>query len=184
MSPDSPTSHRRPKKFVQDRDVPDWHGRYEPYDLVKEVLVAFIVVVVLVTGLAVLFGSPDDKPVTIKSWSTADPVDFAQTAITELDGSSGTATYGPPYNLNGTSQSIASLSPEKWLGVHHPINTANDFVLGPLATLPNDPQTQAALTEYKSASSAQQTAWTTAYEKAVANATSPNGNLVVPPGDY
>ncbi len=184
MSADSTRSHRRSKKFVQDRDVPEWHGRYEPYDLVKEVLVALVVVVVLVTGLAVLFGSPDDKPVTVKSWSTADPVDFAQTAITELDGSSGTATYGPPYNLNGTTQSIGPLNPEKWMGVHHPINTADDFVLGPLATLPNDPQTQAALAEYRSASTAQQTAWTAAYEKAVANATSPDGKLVVPPGDY
>ena len=41
---------------------------------------------------------PTSKPVTVKSWSTSDPVDFAQTAITELDGTSGTATYGPPYN--------------------------------------------------------------------------------------
>jgi hypothetical protein len=90
MSAGSTRSHRRPKKFVQDRDVPEWHGRYEPYDLVKEVLVAFVAVVILVTGLAVVFGSPDDKPVTVKSWSSADPVDFAQTAITELDGSSGT----------------------------------------------------------------------------------------------
>ena len=89
-------------------------------------------VVVLVVGLAVLFSSPDDKPVTVKSWSRADPVDFAQTAITELDGTSPTATYGPPYNTNGTSQSIGPFSPEKWLGVHHPIDTAQDYVLGPL----------------------------------------------------
>jgi hypothetical protein len=184
MSAETTRTHRKARKFVQDRDVQDWHGRYEPYDLVKEFLVAFIVVVVLVTGLAVLFGSPDDKPVTVKSWSTADPVDFAQTAITELDGSSGTATYGPPYNLNGTAQSIGPFSPAKWMGVHHPIGTADDFVLGPLSTLANDPQEQAAVTEYKSASSTQQMAWTTAYEKAVANATFTDGKLVMPPGDY
>jgi len=184
VSSESRRAHRKARKFVQDRDVPDWHGRYERYDLVKEFLVAFVVVVVLVTGLAVVFGSPDDKPVTIKSWSTADPVDFAQTAITELDGSSGTATYGPPYNLNGPTQTIGPLNPEQWMGVHHPINTADDFVLGPLATLSDDPGTRAALVEFRSASSAQQTAWTTAYEKAVADATSPGGKLVVPPGDY
>ena len=69
-----------------------------------------------------------------------DPVDFAQTAITELDGTSGTATYGPPYNSTpGASQSIGPFSPEQWLGVHHPIDTANDYVLAPL----NAPRTAA-----------------------------------------
>ena len=66
MSADVVAGHRRTRKFVPDRDVPDWRGRYEPYDLAKEFLVALLVVVVLVAGLAVLFGSPDDKPVTIK----------------------------------------------------------------------------------------------------------------------
>ncbi len=180
----SADSHRRQRPFKPDRDVPDWHGRYEPYDLAKEFLVALVVVVVLVAGLAVLFGSPDDKPVTVKSWSTADAVDFAQTAITELDGTSGTATYGPPYNLNGTAQSIGPISPEKWMGVHHPIDTAQDYVLGPLSTLPNEPQVRAAVDEYRSAPASQQAAWTAAYEKAVANASFTDGRLVVPPGDY
>ena len=80
---------------------------------------------------------------TVKSWSTANPVDFAQTAITELDGTSGIATYGPPYNRTaGAAQSIGPFSPEKWLGVHHPIDTANDFVSGPSRTLPNDPRSR------------------------------------------
>ena len=55
--------------------------------------------------------------------------------------------------------------------MHQPIDTAQDFVLGPLRTLPNQPVTQQAITAYKSASPSQQSAWTTAYEKAVANAT-------------
>ncbi len=180
----SADTHRKPKRFVQDRDATVWHGRYEPYDLAKEFLVALLVVVVLVTGLAILFGSPDDKPVTLKSWSTADAVDFAATAITELDGTSGTATYGPPYNLNGDAQSIGPISPGKWLGVHHPIDTAQDYVLGPLTTLPNDPQVQAAVAEYRAASPTQQATWTAAYEKAVAKATFTNGQLAVPSGDY
>jgi len=180
----SADTHKKPRKFVQDRDALAWHGAYEPYDLAKEFLIALLVVVILVTGLAVLFGSPDDKPVTVRSWSTANPVDFAQTAITELDGTSGTAGYGPPYNLNGDAQSIGPISPAKWLGVHHPIDTANDYVLGPLGTLPNSPEVQAAVSEYRAASATQQAAWTSAYEKAVANATFTDGKLVVPPGDY
>jgi hypothetical protein len=57
-------------------------------------------------------------------------------------------------------------------------------VLGPLATLVTQPVTQAALKEYEVATPDQQAAWTTAYEKAVANATAVGGRLRVPPGRY
>ncbi|MGO8871092.1 MAG: hypothetical protein ACLQPH_06765 [Acidimicrobiales bacterium] len=180
---DGATTRRR--RFNPDRDVEEWHGGYLPYDLVKEFIIAFLVVVVLVVGLAVIFSSPDEAPVTVKSWATSDPVDFAQTAITELDGTSAIATYGPPYNgTTGASQSIGPFSPESWLGVHHPINTAQDFVIHPLQTLPNRPDVTAALAKYQGASAQQQAAWTVAYEKAVANATATGGVLRVPAGDY
>jgi hypothetical protein len=176
---------RRRRRFNPDRDVDEWHGRYLPYDLVKEFLVALAVIALLVVVLAVVFSSPDDKPVTVRSWSTAQPVDFAQTAITELDGTSALATYGPPYNgTAGASQSIGPFSPEKWLGVHHPIDTANDFVIAPLKTLPNQPSLDAVISTYTSAPPAQQAKWTAAYEKAVANATFSNGVLKVPSGSY
>jgi len=181
----SADTHKQPKKFVQDRDATVWHGAYVPYDLAKEFLMAFVVVCILVGGLAVLFGSPDDTPVTVKSRSNADAVGFATTAITALDRSSGTATYGPPYNLNGTTAGkLGPLNPAKWLGVHHPIDTANDYVLGPLSTLPNQPQVQAAVERYKAATPDQQSTWNAAYEKAVADAKFVNGKLVVPAGDY
>jgi hypothetical protein len=185
MTPGATKGAHRARRFNPDRDVEEWHGKYLPYDLVKEFTIAFLVVVILVVGLAVAFSSPDDKPVTVKSWSTSDPVDFAQTAITELDGTSPIATYGPPYNATpGASQSIAGISPESFFGVHHPIDTANDYVLNPLRTLPNSPEVQAAVTEYTSASASQQAAWTAAYEKAVANASAVNGALTVPKGGY
>ena len=178
-------AHRGKRRFKPDRDVREWNGRYEPYDLVKEFLIAFVVIVILVVGLAVVFSSPDEKPVTVRSWSTANPVDFAQTAITELDGTSGTATYGPPYNTTaGAAQSIGPFSPEQWLGVHHPIDTAKDFVIGPLATLPDDPHVSAAVAEYDAATPAQQQAWTAAYEKAVANASFRAGSIRVGRGRY
>ena len=144
------TSRRR--RFNPDRDVKEWKGAYVPYDILKEAFVAFLAVAVLVMLLAVVFSSPDEPAITLKSWSAADPVDFAQTAVTELDGSSGTATYGPPYNATpDSSQHIGFFEPDQWLGVHQPIDTAQDFVLGPLRTLPNQPVTQAAITLYKSA---------------------------------
>ncbi len=178
-------SSRRPRRFKPDRDVAEWHGKYRPYDLVKEFIIALIVVAILVTLLAVIFSSPDDKPVTVRSWSTANPVDFAQTAITELDGTSGVATYGPPYNNTpGASQSIGFFSPQSWFGVHHPIDTANDYVIAPLRTLPDRPTLDAAISAYTSASPAQQAKWTTAYEKAVSGASFSDGVLKVKPGPY
>ncbi len=185
-SPASASGSGRVRRFRPDRDVEEWHGKYLPYDLVKEFLIALVVVVILVVGLTVVFSSPDDQPATVRSWSTAQPVDFAQTAITELDGSSGSANYGPPYNQSnpGATQSIGPFSPERWFGVHHPIDTANDFVVAPLLTLPNQPALDAAVSVYTSAPASQQGNWTTAYEKAVANATFTTAGLQVPPGQY
>jgi hypothetical protein len=178
-------SHRG-RRFNPDRDVDEWHGKYLPYDLVKEFLIALAVVVLLIVALAVVFSSPDETPATVRSWSTAQPVDFAQTAIKELDGTSTVAGYGPPYNATdpGLTQSIGPFSPERWLGVHHPIDTANDYVIVPLRTLPDRPGLDAAISRYTSAPAARQMAWTTAYEKAVANASFTQGGLVVPSGTY
>ncbi len=173
------------RRLNPDRDVRPWKGAYVPYDILKEAFVAFVAVAVLIVLLAVIFSSPDDPAVTLKSWSAANPVDFAQTAVTELDGSSGTATYGPPYNnTSNAAQHLGFIEPEQWFGVHQPINTAQDFVIGPLRTLRSQPVTQAALDRYQSASPAQQSAWTTAYEKAAADAKDVHGRLLVPAGDY
>ena len=185
MSAEGGTRLKRHRSFNPDRDVEECHGRYLPYDLVKEFIIAFVVVAILVVGLAVVLSSPDETPVTVKSWSTSDPVDFAQTAITELDGTSGTATYGPPYNSTpGASQSIGFFSPESWFGVHHPIDTADDYVIGPLRTLPNSPAVQLAVDRYTAAPAAQQASWTAAYETAVAKASFTHGVLTVPAGRY
>ena len=66
MNDDAGTKRHRP--FNPDRDVEEWHGKYLPYDLVKEFIIAFVVVAILVVGLAVIFSSPDETPVTVKSW--------------------------------------------------------------------------------------------------------------------
>ncbi|MGC9961358.1 MAG: hypothetical protein ABSE47_05580 [Acidimicrobiales bacterium] len=172
------------RKFRPDRDVVEWDGPTVRYDLFKEVTVCFVVVLILVAALAVIFSSPDETPVTVKSWSNAAPVDFAQTAMTELDGTSGTATYGPPYTSTcGLCQQIGPVGLEKLAGTRIPLDTAQDFVIGPLLTLPDQPALDAAIGTYQSASSAQQSKWDAAYETAVANATF-NGQLQVKPGSY
>jgi hypothetical protein len=184
IATDNPRA-RAARRFRPDRDVVEWQGAYRPYDVAKEVFVCFLVVLLLAVVCAVVFSSPDERPVTVKSWSNAAPVDFAQTAMTELDGTSALATYGPPYNNTaGAGQQLGPISIERAVGVRIPINTAQDFVLKPLATLPDRPALDAALTEYQGASATRQASWDAAYEKVVAGATFSNGQLVVKAGPY
>jgi hypothetical protein len=175
----------RLRRFNPDRDVKEWQGAYRPYDIVKEAFVALLAVGVLILLLTVVFSSPDEPAVTLKTWSTSNPVDFAQTAATELDGTSAVATYGPPYNTTpDATQHMGFFEPAQWLGVHQPIDTAQDFVIKPLRTLPDQPNIQRAIDVYESASTSQQGDWTTSYEKAVAQATDVHGRLHVPIGSY
>ena len=175
----------RRHRFNPDRDVEEWHGRYVPYDIVKEFTAAFLVVLLLVLALSVLLSSPDERPVTIRSWSQHVPLNFAQTAIAELDGTSPTATYGPPYtHTSGVAQSIGPVSLSQLFGVHHPITTSLVDVIDPLKTLPNQPQLDAAISRYTSAPAASQQQWTAAYERGISKATFGNGTLQLPNGRY
>ncbi len=174
-----------PAEIRRDRSALDqpWTGSKRAYDLVKEFVIALVVVGVLSVALALVLSSPDDKGVTLQQWARQDPADFVTTAVSELAGTSTTASYGPPYNKASTGQQIFFLHLEDWIGVHQPVDPAHDFVLGPLATVVANPVLTAALQEYKNASPDQQQAWASAYEKAIANA--PNGDPTkVAPGDY
>ncbi len=176
---------RRERRAREEDAAREWKGGYRPYDLVKEFSIAVGVVIALALVLTILFSSPDEASTTIKSWSRTDPVDFVTTAVSELDGTSGTATYGPPYNHNGDGQHAWFIHLQKWLGVSHPIDTTNDFVLAPLSSIPGQPELTAAIDTYRSAPAKQQDAWTTAYTNALAKATvGADGSISVPPGDY
>jgi hypothetical protein len=142
-----------------------WSGSYQPYDLIKELCIAVGVIGLLAVLLTVLLSSPDDKPSTIAQWSRSLPVNFTATAAEELAGTSGTATYGPPYNHNGEGQHAWIIKPQKWMGVSHPIDTEQDYVVGPLKTVPNDPALTSALATYEAAPEQQKKAWSEAYAK-------------------
>jgi hypothetical protein len=141
-----------------------WKGSYAPYDLVKELCIAVGAIALLAVLLTVLLSSPDDKPSTIARWSHELPVDFATTAAEELNETSATAQYGPPYNHNsGSVQHFLFLHPQRWLGVSHPIDTADDYVVKPLETIPGNPALRSALAEYKAAPEKQKKEWSAAY---------------------
>ncbi len=147
-------------------DTQPWKGRYAPYDLVKELCIALGVITLLAVLLTVLLSSPDDRSSTISQWSHELPGDFATTAAKELDETSDTAEYGPPYNhSSGSVQHFLFLHPQRWLGVSHPINTAEDYVIKPLETVPGDPALRSALAEYRAAPETQKKEWSEAYAK-------------------
>jgi hypothetical protein len=155
------------------RPVEDWDGAYRSYDLLKEIAIAFAVVVVLTIGLALAFGSSQREAVTFKEWATQDPVDFLSTTLAQLNGTSDIATYGPPYTDNpGSAQSLFGwFSPQRIAGVTIPIDFAKDLVLNPLGKFTAEGSALGlAIDEYRSATPDQRSQWGDAYEAAIDSA--------------
>ncbi len=140
---------------ARDPAASPWTGPTRPYDLVKELVIALVVVSLLVLGLAAVFSSPDEPGVTIQRWARAAPSDFVATSTTELDGTSGSASYGPPYNQNAAGQKIGPFGLQKLAGVRLPVDSAHDFIVGPLQTVTGDPSLTRSLARYMQASVAQ-----------------------------
>jgi hypothetical protein len=164
-------------------DTQVWKGRYYPYDLVKELVIAIGVITLLAVLLTILLSSPDDKPSTIAQWSKQKPVDFVTNAVKELDGTSNTAEYGPPYNhSSGSVQHFFILHPQRWLGVSHPINTERDFVLEPLRKVTPTPALQAAVAQWEAAPEAQKKQWAEAYAKPLEETATAEEEKKQPPG--
>ena len=160
-----------------------WPGAMRRYDIVKEFVIAVVVVGLLTVVLAAVFGSPDDASITLKKWADAAPADFVATTVQELAGTSGTATYGQPYNATpDAAQKVGPLQLQKWAGVRIPVNTAQDFVIGPQTSLPVSSDAASALATWTAARPDQQAAWATAYDDAIAKA---DGDYTkVASGDY
>ncbi len=167
------------KAFRPDVDAPEWKGGHSPYDIIKEGVIALVVVSLLTLLLAVVFGSPDEPAITIKAWSTHDPMDFAVTALSELNGTSGTAQYGAPYNKAAVGQQLGPLKLAQWVGARIPVNTVKDFVVDPLKSLPGQPGLTAALQQWSSASASTRTGWINNYTHAANHMKIVGGVLVV-----
>jgi hypothetical protein len=175
---------REHRAEVRARERQPWAGEYRRYDLVKEFLAALGVLTLLTVVLAAVFGSPDKRAITLAEWARNAPNDFVVTAVAELDGTSGTATYGAPYTNDPTAgQKLGPVPLQRWGGVREPIDTAQDFVLGPLSTVTGDAILSNALAQYKNASDDQRKAWTGAYADALDKAPD-NDPGKVEAGDY
>lgn len=174
---------RRPQA-ARSRDAAPWAGQYRRYDLVKEFVAALGVMALLTVVLAVVFGSPDRPAISLAEWARNAPNDFVVTAVAELDGTSGTATYGAPYTDDPTAgQKLGPLPLQRWGGVREPVDTAQDFVLGPLSNVNGNSALSSALAQYQAASADQRKAWTSAYADALDKAED-NDPAKVAAGDY
>lgn len=163
-----------------------WRGGKRPYDLLKEITISFLVVATVVVGLSLVFASPDPTPVTFKEWASSAPKDFARTTVSEIDRTSLSATYGPPYQTtaqNGSTQGFGPISPEKWFGQAIPIDTWRNYVVAPLRTL-GDATVDDAIAAWDAADAKQQSAWSAAYDKALLSATYGTDSVTVADGEF
>lgn len=160
--------------------------RMQPYDLVKEALVACGVVLLLVVVLAALFSSPDEPPLTIRDVAQQTPLTFLKVAIGDLDGTGEIASYGPPYNQgSGSVQYLGPISLQELAGVTIPIDTAHDFVIAPLEeSAKGNPALAHALAVFQAATPQQRQAWERAYADALTRATAKGQSVTLPPGSY
>jgi Cytochrome b(N-terminal)/b6/petB len=172
---------RAGRKAAATADAAPWRGRTRRYDILKEGTIAAAVATGLVVLLSALLSSPDVPPVSVQTWAKVAPADFLATAATELNGTAGAASYGPPYN-HGTG-AVQQVGPN-WqtiAGVTKPLNAPQAFVLSPLSKLAaGDPTLRTALATYNSAPHSQQLAWANAYANAVTKVKFSGGAPVVP----
>ena len=160
----------------------EWTGPWRRYDILKEGVVAIVLVSILAVVLAGVFSSPDQPQLTIKGWAANAPDNFYATTVQELAGTSESAGYGPPYNTAGTGLSVGPLAPQRWFGVTHPVNPAKDFVITPLHSQQQPSAVARALSTWDLSKPDQQMTWATNYDTAL---TAVDGDVAkVPPGQY
>ena len=162
-------------------DAAAWRGPTRRYDILKEGTIATAVILALTFLLAGLLSSPDVPPVTIATWARVAPADFLGTAASELNGTSETATYGPPYNdQSGSVQRLPVLPAD--LVRRNPAGQRGPGLRDRSADRAGatEPAVAAPLHAYRAASAAQQLKWANAYATAETKVKFVAGNPVVP----
>ena len=154
--------------------------------LVRETVLATLAMLALAVLLTAVFSSPDERPVTIAQWASADRYDFLTTAASELDATSETARSGPPYVAGAGESLVAGFSPQRLAGVRIPVDPARDFVLAPLAAAAaGDQKLTSALHRYARAPQPTRHAWLKEYKAGLDYARGDVlGSMRLPPGPY
>ena len=99
------------RKRLTSLESSKWKGPNRKYDIIMEGIIATVIATLLIVSLAFILSSPDDPALTISNWAKMAPADFVGTVLSELNGTSETAQYGPPYNYGSNNlQKIGGLS--------------------------------------------------------------------------
>ena len=170
------------RKRLTSLESSKWKGPNRKYDIIMEGIIATVIATLLIVSLAFILSSPDDPALTISNWAKMAPADFVGTVLSELNGTSETAQYGPPYNYGSNNlQKIGGLSWQLIAGVHQQINPAQTFVLGPLEKLDyNNLALSNALKEYTSSSKYQKIVWLTNYSNVLPKLTFKHNIPILP----
>lgn len=158
------------------------HYEMVPEDFVKHLLTTLAVVAGLVLVAALLFGVPEQPPLTVQGYATQHPVTFEEVALRALDGQGRIANYGPPYN-HGTGNVESPI--QTAVGILHPVNASQDFILHPLkmASAVN-PAITPVLTRFEQATPAQKARWEAGYTTALTHGVYRHGQVLTPAGSY
>ena len=158
----------------------------KPYDLLREGLIVFSILMVLIIVLAAILGSPDYPTVRGEDVAIRQPLAFLETSANILAGNSSLEDYGPPYsNDAANAQRILGIIPATWFGVTIPIDPAQDLVLQPLERLAVvNTDLASALQTYQNATIDQQHVWLANYLAGLQKATLVNDQVQVPSGEY
>ncbi|HET9022005.1 MAG TPA: hypothetical protein VFN34_08970 [Ornithinibacter sp.] len=175
------------RKTSADVAAQPWAGPVRRYDIVKEFVIALVVMSVLATILAAAFSSPDEKALTFKGWGATAADNLYATTVGELAGSTESAGYGPPYNDAGEGVAVGPLKPQKWMGVRIPVDPANDFVITPLKSQEQPAAVATALQAWEVATPEQRQTWAAALDEAIQATADADGAVhpdQVAAGDY
>jgi hypothetical protein len=155
--------------------------------LVKELIQWAVILIVAIPIIALAVASPRPPAVTMQSWAQESPKDFLYTTLTEVNQTSLSATYGPPYQsgTGNSTQGYGFFSPQKWVGKRVPVDAFVNYVQQPLTTTPSAvPGVASALASWSAASPAQQATWSQAYTSALQSASFTSGTYDMPGGNY
>ncbi len=158
----------------------------KPYDLLREGLIVFAIVAVVIVVLAIAFGSPDYPSLTAKEVAQKQPVDYLKLVTGYFSGESDLQSYGPPYTRNPeNAQKILGIAPANILGTTIPVDARGAFVLRPLEGIAMlNPAVKDALDSFNAADKTQQAAWIKSYSDALDKAQVSGDTVELPPGEY
>jgi hypothetical protein len=154
--------------------------------MVREGLIVLTAMAAAITVLAAVWGFPHIPPVTMQEVATKAPLEFTRQTLANFTGTAGLQHYGPPFTDNfENAQRVGPFCPACWAGITEPLDFRQAMVMTPLrqAGIVN-PSIASSLERYRQATPGQQKAWTDAYGIALGNATTQNGRIDLPAGDY